>query len=366
MNLREFAEALGLSQTTVSRALNGYPEVSDKTRERVVRAAKLHNYKPNRRARCLATGRSRRVAIVAGSGKDQGLTDPVFCAFLSGAAEVLERENFDWVIRQPRTNECAASSVTSWEYSGFEGVILAAPSQDANRLVERAPSDFPVVVRGNMRMADRSVCGLDFDHKSAMRTAIQCLAADGHQHIALVTGAPDRLQSQSQTAAFLNTMRDMGLPVSSDWVRSGSSTQEFGVSVADDFREMALSPTAVVCGCSIIASGIAARLPRGGSHTIDAPKFVYFDDGLTFVNASLSERCFGSIKTPSDVLGREIAETLLRQIRAPETLPNVRLLAPEMRLMTSPIPENPGAYGPHEPLEALHGKSEALRQSLEP
>ena len=46
MNLKELAQTLGLSQTTVSRALNGYPEVSKATRERVQEAARRHNYRP--------------------------------------------------------------------------------------------------------------------------------------------------------------------------------------------------------------------------------------------------------------------------------------------------------------------------------
>ena len=54
MNLKELAQKLGLSPTTVSRALNGYPEVNEATRERVMAAAKEHNYHPNARAIRLA------------------------------------------------------------------------------------------------------------------------------------------------------------------------------------------------------------------------------------------------------------------------------------------------------------------------
>ena len=56
MNLKELSRFLGLSQTTVSRALNGFPEVSEQTRLRVAEAAQRHNYRPNARARGLATG----------------------------------------------------------------------------------------------------------------------------------------------------------------------------------------------------------------------------------------------------------------------------------------------------------------------
>ena len=54
MNLKELARRLDLSPTTVSRALNGYPEVSERTRRRVKEAAAAHNYMPNSGARRLA------------------------------------------------------------------------------------------------------------------------------------------------------------------------------------------------------------------------------------------------------------------------------------------------------------------------
>jgi len=47
VNLKQLAHMLALSQTTVSRALNGYPEVNEETRRRVMDAAKRHGYRPN-------------------------------------------------------------------------------------------------------------------------------------------------------------------------------------------------------------------------------------------------------------------------------------------------------------------------------
>ena len=64
MNLRELSLELGLSQTTVSRALNGFPEVSEETRARVKAAADLHGYRPSAAARRLATGQSGTLGLV--------------------------------------------------------------------------------------------------------------------------------------------------------------------------------------------------------------------------------------------------------------------------------------------------------------
>lgn len=64
MNLKQLSELLGLSQTTVSRALNGYPEVNEATRERVLQAVKETGYRPNKAAQRLATGKAGSIGLV--------------------------------------------------------------------------------------------------------------------------------------------------------------------------------------------------------------------------------------------------------------------------------------------------------------
>ncbi|MGF6304836.1 DNA-binding LacI/PurR family transcriptional regulator [Paraburkholderia sp. WC7.3d] len=64
MNLKDLAHKLGVSRTTVSRALNGYPEVSERTRERVIAVAASAGYRPNPVARHLATGRADAIGII--------------------------------------------------------------------------------------------------------------------------------------------------------------------------------------------------------------------------------------------------------------------------------------------------------------
>ena len=85
MNLKQLSDHLGLSQTTVSRALNGYPEVSDATRARVEAAAKAHNYRPNTRAKSLATGQAMAIGHVIPISSKHEMVNPVFADFLAGA-----------------------------------------------------------------------------------------------------------------------------------------------------------------------------------------------------------------------------------------------------------------------------------------
>src|SRR4051812_39206268 len=101
MNLKELASNLGLSQTTVSRALNGYPEVNEATRLRVSEAAARLGYRPNANARRLATGRAGAFGMVL-RAQDYG---PHTSEFIGGMATRLIHDEIDVLVSTVETLE---------------------------------------------------------------------------------------------------------------------------------------------------------------------------------------------------------------------------------------------------------------------
>ena len=94
MNLRELSSKLGLSQTTVSRALNGFPEVSEETRARVREAAEKYGYRPSAAARRLATGQSGTLGLIFPAERNM-LGDLLFTEFLGGCVERASLLSYD-------------------------------------------------------------------------------------------------------------------------------------------------------------------------------------------------------------------------------------------------------------------------------
>ena len=95
MNLKQLSDLLGLSQTTVSRALNGYSDVKASTRARVIAAAKEHNYLPNSRAKALATGRAMSIGHVIPRTARHELVNAIFADFIAGAGEAYSERGYD-------------------------------------------------------------------------------------------------------------------------------------------------------------------------------------------------------------------------------------------------------------------------------
>lgn len=97
MNLKSLAQNLGISETTVSRALNGYPEVSARTRQRVLEAAEQFGYRPNPMARSLASGRTNVIGIIHALIAND-LADPMFMQIVGGMVEALEYRQMDLIM----------------------------------------------------------------------------------------------------------------------------------------------------------------------------------------------------------------------------------------------------------------------------
>ena len=122
---------LALSQTTVSRALNGYPEVSEETRRRVVDAAKRHGYRPNPSARRLATGKAGMIGYVLPTGASVDI-DPHFVEFLSGLGDYA---------RAPRSRPRAVSPADADDEETTYRRIVANKQVDAVYVSSPRPAD---------------------------------------------------------------------------------------------------------------------------------------------------------------------------------------------------------------------------------
>ena len=122
VSLKFLARELGLTEGTVSRALNDYPDISQATRARVLACAEKHNYKANQTARRLATGIAEAVAYLMPANTN-ALSEPFVSQLLEGLGQSLARRNWDLLVVQASTSEEEAETI--------------APVEDATRRVLR-------------------------------------------------------------------------------------------------------------------------------------------------------------------------------------------------------------------------------------
>ena len=188
------AHELGISKGTVSRALNGKPDVSDATRRKVQEIARQHGYSPNQSARSLAQGTTREVGFVIelGGADATGIGYFVMGVF-DGVQSVLREHGLDLVVLPCPTDQDRYAFLERFVARGVvDGFILAATRRVDPSIEFLQSSGVPFVTFGRST-SGHGYSWVDLDFEGVADAAIDRLVAAGHRRIALTVpdGRPE-------------------------------------------------------------------------------------------------------------------------------------------------------------------------------
>ena len=325
IDLKQLSARLGLSQTTVSRALNGYTDVSAKTRERVAQMAQELGYQPNSAARRLARGQADAVGIVypleAGD-----LGDPNFLFVVEGMSERLEAEDMDLLIASARSHAELRTYDRLLRGGRVDGVIVARTQVEDARIDYLRTAGFPFVAYGRTGRCD-DFSWFDFDNEAGGAMAVRELVRLGHRDIACVL-APQHLNFAAQRrAGFLRALSEAGLPVRAEAVIETGLSRRAGYEAAQCLLALSPRPTAIfvddnLCGIGVVRALLDQRVEIGR----DISVIVY--DGVP-PDTLLVGQSVDAIEQPTaHEAGRTLADMLLRVIRQPDAPPQQVLRQP--------------------------------------
>ncbi len=276
MNLRELSQLLGLSQTTVSRALNGYPEVNEETRRRVLEVAEQHHYSPNASARRLATGRTGAIGIVFPAG-DNPLLDPLFIDFLVGITHEAGRNKIDVLVNATLDDDNETYRRLARAKS-VDCIVLSSPHIDDQRPGILARLGLPYIIHGRTRGCE-SMAYLDIDNEGAFRRATDLMIGFGHQRIAYVNGLPHLRFAQDRMEGWRSAHLAAGLTPDPTLVCGAPMTEESGYHQTRALLDLPNPPTAILCSSMFIALG-CYRAVRDAGLTVGVDvSVIAHDDG---------------------------------------------------------------------------------------
>jgi LacI family transcriptional regulator len=263
MSIQALAQSLGLSISTVSRALNGYSDVSSSTRERVFDAAKRMNYKPHPVAHRLATGKTGAIALITSirPGNDHEAT---FVALMRGVAEVLrQRQLFTMGMSIPMDDNEMSEFERLLSGRLFDGVILTRTRTNDPRVALLQERRVPFVTFG--RTVDNAPhAWVDADNTGAFEQATNALMALGHRRIALINGMPHMSFATLREAGFRRAIEAAGLSEAQCPVHYTGLTAESGEHVAEQLLQLKTPPTAILCCTDAVALGAMAAIKKAG------------------------------------------------------------------------------------------------------
>lgn len=281
MKLRDLANELGLSPTTVSRALNDYPEVSDRTRRLVKRAATRWGYRPSATARGLAVGRIGVTAVIVPK-EPASYFDPDITEFLAGIAEVLGGVGQDILLIQsaPASGLDVCKDVI--ESGRADAIVICHPRSDDERIRFLAEANFPFVVYGKSRTPVPHTW-VDIDHRQAGFRSAMYLFESGHQKIGAIEGPGQFAFVEERIAGLTSAFDQFAARVDPNCIVKDTFSDRAGYEHTRRLLNDASPPTAFVYGSLLSTIGGIRAIRELDAE--DSTAVVTHDNAVPYLNA---------------------------------------------------------------------------------
>lgn len=340
MNLKELATKLGLSPTTVSRALNGYPEVNEATRERVMAAAKRHNYRPNTRAIRLATGRALAIGHVIPLATRHEIMNPIFADFIAGAGETYSRNGYDMLLSVVPDEEEEQAYRDLKSRGSADGVILHAPRMNDPRIPLMHEIGIPFVVHGRATDTALPYSWVDVNNRRAFQRATEFLLDLGHARIGLVNGLEFMDFAIRRRTGYADAHAARGLTLDPALMSSNEMTEISGFRAASAMLDLPDPPTAFLVASMISGMGVRRAIEGRGLTMGRDISVIIHDDDLSYLKNGDDVPIFTATRSSVREAGRIAAEMLLAIITQHGSEPQNRLLEAELIIgqSTGPAP----------------------------
>jgi LacI family transcriptional regulator len=283
ITLHEIAKLASVSIATVSRTINGVPNVDPSLARRVRKVIEEVGYFPNTHARALVSGRSRIFGL---------MVSDTIGPFLAEIVQTFEKLGFEHnyeiflssIARDPRQMEVAVRRMMERR---VEGLAILSLEEEMSLIEAFRSRSLPIVVLDKQSPEPflKTVC---IDHMHGVRQAVQHLAALGHVRIAFIAGPARSRTAVERKIAFQKCMKEIGLKIPEQLLVEGDHTLEAGMKAAPVLAGLLHRPSAVVCSNDMTAIGVMRRALELGLNVPGDLSIVGFDDHQIAEFATLS------------------------------------------------------------------------------
>jgi DNA-binding LacI/PurR family transcriptional regulator len=326
VTLKSVAEHLGLTPGTVSAVLNNSAasqSIPERTRRRIIEAARELNYRPNFMARSLRVQRTYTIGVIL-----EEIGDGYGSMIVSGVEEYLRERNYFFLTVAHRHDSRLLQTYSEMLLSrGVEGFLTV------DTILTDTPSLPTVAVAGHKKLDN--VTNIVLDHRHAAEMALRHLKELGHRQIAFLKGQPESADSEVRWESICEVARELDIEVDPGRVvqlTGLDSTPELGYPFGRELLARRVPFTALFAYNDISAIGAMRAFQEAGFRVPQDISVVGFDD---IVHASFCIPGLTTVRQPLKKMGRTAAETLLAHIEGTGEINGEIAVQPELILRKS-------------------------------
>ncbi len=306
LTLEDIALKSGVSRSTVSRVVNGQPNVRESVRQRVLQVIRETGFHPNTAARMLASQRSWMIGLVLPRSVSSFFTDPYFPRLTQGIAQACNQNNYTlglFLIETKEDEEKIYPRVS--RKSLLDGVLLQSGEIGEQLIDHLVDTEFPVVIIGRPpHPVDLSY--IDVDNVSAACNAVNHLVRLGYQRIATIAGMANHTESIDRVEGYKKALLADGREIDANLIAEGDFTENGGYRAMRQL--LPLQPDAIFAASDVMALGALRAVREAGLRVPEDVAIVGFDD-LPF--ASTSPVPLTTVRQPIVNFGYKAVEILI-------------------------------------------------------
>ncbi|MEP2784917.1 MAG: substrate-binding domain-containing protein [Pseudoruegeria sp.] len=311
ITISDVADALGLTKGTVSRALNGYSDISDGTRIRVEKKVKELGYRPLSHAQAIRTGRVRSLGLVLQVNAHDAQR-PFLADFLAGVTKGASDKNWTLTVA---TSTSATDTLDTLrrlvEERKADGFILPRTFRRDDRIALLKRMDVPFVLYG--RTKDMSNCpSYDILGEEAIEEAVLRLASFGHRRIGYINGGLEYSYSHVRAKGYRSGLKKAGIDYDPAIVQEDAVTVVQGQAAGERLLSTQAPPTAIVCAVDMAALGLYQAIRTFGLEPGRDVSVIGYD-GVP--EGAYAQPALTTFQVDNRRAGERLAQLLIRRIR---------------------------------------------------
>ncbi len=304
---KDIAERLGVSMTTVSRALNGSGRVKKETCQRVMQLAQESHYMVNSLARSLRLSDTRTIGIVV-----PDISNSFFANIIKGAQGICHDRGYMLMVcnsdENPLYEEGALMALLEKQASG---VIVASVGGSRETVNGYRRANIPVVYIDNVPSDAADYDLVSIDNYKAAYALTQIVVKRGYRKIGMITGHRKQSSARMRYEGFINALSDAEIPNNGDWIREGEFTLESGYAEMMSVLSLERRPAAMILSNNKLAYGAIRAIYERGLKIPEDVAIASFDaiDGTGLVRPQIV-----SLNQPAEEIGRRACQMIIDKL----------------------------------------------------
>ncbi len=313
--IKDIASKCGLSVSTVSKALNSYSDVSEATRQKVLRVAESCGYFPNSFARALKVSHTRNLGVLFSDEARSGLKQEYFAAVLDAFKTEAEKQSYDitFINHNMTVRNHPMTYLEHCRYRNFDGVCIACVDFQQPEVLELINSNIPVVTIDHIFNNHTSINSANV---AGMKDLVRYIYQMGHRKIAYVHGKKSAVTEQRITS-FCRTLRDLNVEVPKEYLElSAYRDLQTTKSCVMNLLRLPNPPTCILMPDDYAALGGIEAIESCGLKIPENISIAGYD-GIPL--SQMLRPQLTTIRQDTEKMGREAARMLIEQIEDPLT-----------------------------------------------